>query len=237
MDEEALELQAQDIFSGYGIPAEMVRDLHAIAHLDARTVARIADHLSHLRGFAVEDSVKNEVRGCLQGSVNGDLAGNIMRALMNIPPDEVSKTIKTVDRWRRSTTQRKSIFPDELFASLDRNLQALVADFPSIALIRKANRLLRAAGNQFVDVSYFCDMRPVFDRPRQNVEGFVTLANLRLIYRGQDETKHACEVALTEDELKKLIKKSEEALAKLELLKSISGRLTQGMEDTSGGTS
>lgn len=230
MNDESLEVLPEDVMTGRAIPPEMIRDLRVVAQLDARTVGRIAQHLSQLQGFAVKESVKEGVQSCLQVP-NADLADNIVRTLLNLKPGDVARIVKTVDRWRRSTEERIELFTDELFASLERNLRVLVADYPSVELIRKANRLLRDVGNEFKSVAFFCDMRPVFDEPRENVEGFLTLANMRLIYVNQVGERHACEVALTEEELKKLIENSQKALAKLDVLKTTSEKLSHKVKE------
>lgn len=230
MNDESLEILPEDVMTGRAIPPEMIRDLRVVAQLDARTVGRIAEHLARLQGFAVTESVKEGVQSCLQVP-NGDLADNIVRALLNLKPSDVARIVKTVDRWRKSTEGRGEVFTDEMFASLQRNLQVLVADYASVKLIRKANRLLRDVGNEFKSVAFFCDMRPVFDEPREKVEGFVTLANMRLIYTSQVGDRHACEIALTEEELKKLIENSQKALAKLQILKTTSDQLSRKVQE------
>jgi hypothetical protein len=229
MDDDSFEMLPEDFISGRAIPPEMIRDLRVIAQIDARTVGRIGEHFSQLQGLTAKNSVKEGVQSCLQES-NPDFAENIVRTLLNLKPHDIARTVKTVDSWRHSSEERHSVFTDELFAALERNLQVLVADYPSIALIRKANRLLRDVGNEFKSVAFFCDMRPVFDEPRKKVEGFVVVANMRLIYVSQNGDRHACEVALSEDELRKLIKTSEEALAKLDVLRATSAKLGQGIK-------
>jgi len=229
MGDESLEMRPEDVLARRALPPEMVRDLLEIARLDSRTVKRIGEYLLALQGLTEAESIKEGVKNCLRDS-DDDLAESIVATLLNLKPTDVARTVATVDRWRQSTEQRRELFTDELFASLDRNLQAIVADYLSVELVQKADLLLRAVGNEFMDIAYFCDMRPVFDRPRKKVEGFVTLANLRLKYVSQDGIDHACEVALTEEELRELIKTSEEALAKLEVLKVTSASLSQSIK-------
>jgi len=233
MGDDSLELLPEDVILGRAIPPEMVHDLRVIAQLDARTVGRVAEYLSQLEGFAQTESLKAGLLGCIQNS-NADLADCIVRTLVNVKPSDVARTLKTIDRWRQSTEERKDAFSDDLFACLGRNLQVLVADYASIALLRKANHLLREVGNEFESVAYFCDMRPVFDSARKNVEGAVMLANMRLIYVTQTGQRHACALALTEEELCRLVKTSEEALDKLDVLKAASAKIG-GITRTTGG--
>jgi hypothetical protein len=221
MSDDALEIQPEDVIAGRAIPAEMVHDLRAIAQLDARTVERIVEQLSQIQGLTAKESVKEGVQSCLPDS-NADLADKIVRTLLNMGESDADRVVKTVDRWRGSTPDRGAFFTDEMFVCLEHNLETLAVKLPSVELLRKANNLLREVGNEFKGIAFFCDMRPVFDESRERVEGFVLLANMRLKYVSQDGERHACEVALTEDELKTVVKSAEKALAKLEVLKATS---------------
>ena len=73
----------------------------------------------------------------------------------------------------------------------------------------------------------------MFDEPRENVEAFVLIANMRLIYMSQDSEKHTCEIALTEDELKHLRDKADEALNKMRVLNDVRSTLIVN-SDTDG---
>lgn len=85
--------------------------------------------------------------------------------------------------------------------------------------MRKAQRLLRDTGNEIRDSIFICDLRPVFDDSQERVEGFVTLANLRIRYTRQSGRRATFEIALTEEELTTLIENGQKALAKLKVLK------------------
>ena len=219
MSEEPLEFLPEDVFAGRAIPPEMIRDLRTIAQLDAGSVKRIVDYLSRLQGLTVEQDVKVGVQNCLQ-TTNSETADSVVRTLLNLEVHDLPRTLRTMDRWRVSTEERRSVINDELFASLERNLNVLVASYPSLELIRKANCLLHDVGNEFKSIAFFCDMRPVYDEARENIEGFVALANLRLLYVSQDGERHVCEVALTEDEQDDVVESGQRAVAKLGVLKS-----------------
>ncbi len=214
----------------FTIPPEMIRDLLVFARLDARTSARISEVLSTLVGFQSQASATHAVQGCLPDS-SAESAVSIVRTLLNVKPNKIARFVSIVDQWRKTAEDEQGAeFTDEVVANLDRNLRAIIASYPCLGVIRKAAQLLRAVGNEFESIRYVCDLRPVFDNLRKQVDGFLMLANMRLMYVSQDGEHHAFEVALTEDELNRLIKTSEEARAKLEVLK-VTAPVTQQIND------
>jgi hypothetical protein len=219
MSDESPEITLDDLMSGIVVSPEMVQDLRVVAQLDGAAVARITGGLSQLQGFQTQDTVRQALQTCL-AQPNPDVAKSILRTLLNLKQNELDRTLSNLDRWRQKTPDRQSDFTDDMFQSLRRNLESLVGSYAGIDLLRKANRLLREVGNEFKDIAFFCDMRPVFDRSRTNVEGFVTLANMRLVYLSQDGSRHACELALTEEELRRMISEGNKALGKLDVLKA-----------------
>ncbi len=224
MSDELLDIQPEDVIKGRAVSPEMLRDLQIIAHLNDVTLSRISQHLSTLQGLEAKESLTDGLKPILSG-LSPRSADAVVRTLINLEQDDIKRTVASVERWRKSTPERGQFFTDQMQLSLERNLSLLIAEYPCVALLRKADRLLRDVGNEFQDVAIFCDMRPVFNDTRSKIEGFVSLANLRLFYISQTGQRHAFEVALSEDELKSLIEESEKALAKLDVLKATSDKL------------
>lgn len=225
MTDEWQEVRPEDVIAGNAVRPEALRDLHIIANLDPPTIGRLSVQLSTIQGYPSKESVTERLQACLPDA-NSETAESIVQTLLSIDKDEIGKILTAVDRWRRTTPARGQFFTDALYSSLERNLPILRSDAACLDLIRKAHRLLRDVGNEFYDVAYFCDLRPVFDDARQKVEGFVTLINMRMLYTSQDGERHVCELALTEDELRQLSEESVKALAKLEVLKVTSHQFT-----------
>jgi hypothetical protein len=64
-----------------------------------------------------------------------------------------------------------------------------------------------------------CDARPVFDRERTAIEGFVTQTTLKLMYENQTEDTGCIEVVLTPELLGELLDKAEKAKKKIEVIR------------------
>ncbi len=174
---EELTFPSPDAFAaGSGLPPEMLRDLLAVAAVEAAAIEGFVHALRQETGVLAEQRLAE-----LAGRFFNDdaVAESVVRTLQNVPPKFKQNVLALVDRWRRVSDERRKVFADAKFEALRRNLELLVQDLPSLSLMRKAQRLLRDTGNEFQDAVVICDLRPVFDESQKRVEGFVALSNLR----------------------------------------------------------
>lgn len=213
----------------YVLPADMVHDLSVVAGLEEYLVEQLADALEDERGILTEDRV-GELVQC--HFAEAAIAESVARTIRNLPLEQVRQVLALVDRWRQVSKAGLELLPDDVFGRLHRNIDILIRDYPGVALMRKAQRLLRDTGNEFVSALFVCDLRPVFDKLHERVEGFVALANLRLRYVRQNAERDSFEIALTEDELKALIKAGQKARQKLKILRRTVPNLVQTRESS-----
>jgi hypothetical protein len=100
----------------------------------------------------------------------------------------------------------------------DRLLQ-LAAHSEGAAFHRKALRLRKGFLRNAKSFSSFVDLRPVIDKDRQRIEGFVTMVQLQ-ITTDRDEGAQPIVVQLDEEALAKMFEAIVDAQKKLSLLKS-----------------
>ena len=74
-------------------------------------------------------------------------------------------------------------------------------------------------GNKAQKVELICDVRPVFDRAREQVEGLVPLTTLKLIYETQTDETKCIELLFSTDMLKELLEKVNKAQQKLTIMR------------------
>jgi len=72
-------------------------------------------------------------------------------------------------------------------------------------------------------VDLVCDIRPVFDDSRTNVEGVIPFTTLKVVATGVDQFPISFEAVLSASDVLALLKKAELAVAKLNAL----GRLAE----------
>lgn len=217
MTDERFQSTPEDVFAGRAVPPEMLQDFLLIAQLDKGVCNLIAQSLQTMSGIPDVGRIESAVREA--GVPDTDVAG-IARALRGVNQSKLQKYLEAVDGWIAGRSERAKLFTPDVIQSLSENLSILVDKHP-IELMQKAEQLLRDVGNEIEDVKFVCDLRPVFDDARENVEAYVSIATMRLIYQQQDGNRKVCEIALTEDELKTLGELTEVAIKKMEVLNKL----------------
>ena len=81
--------------------------------------------------------------------------------------------LKTVQRWREANEQNAARLSDEVFATLQERVPALIRDVPAVERGQKAERLKKVLGNELEALEIICDVRPVYDDSRERIEGLI----------------------------------------------------------------
>ncbi|MBX3419014.1 MAG: hypothetical protein KF851_15525 [Pirellulaceae bacterium] len=226
MSDERLMSTPEDVIVGRVVPPEMLRDLLAVANIEEAACSLIAENLHGLRGMADSSALQQVI--LTQSGLAREQGDAVGRVLMNLTPGNVRRIFETIEAWVRGSKTRAEVFTPEILARLKSNLDVLIQDYQAIALMQKADRLLRDTGDEIENIKFVCDLRPVFDESRENVEAFVLVTTLRLVYLQQHGERQSCEIAFTEDELLQLKGQLDIALRKLEALKQLRTTLSVG---------
>ncbi len=115
--------------------------------------------------------------------------------------------------------------PNEL-SDLKRLLPLIVRPYPARQRQAKAERLAVATGLRAETIDLICDIRPVFDDSRKNVEGVIPFTTLKVVATGVDKFPVSFEAILSASDVLALLKKAEDAVNKLNAL----GRLAESNE-------
>ena len=78
-----------------------------------------------------------------------------------------------------------------------------------------------AIGAELDDFRIICDIRPIFDKQRERIEGAIPLAVLRLEYSKPDGESAVVEVRVTEKQIAKFGEKIADASLKLRVIKEL----------------
>ena len=112
--------------------------------------------------------------------------------------------------------------PNEL-SDLKCLLPLIFRPYPALQRQAKAERLAVATGLCAETIELVCDIRPVFDDSRKNVEGVIPFTTLKVVATGVDKFPVSFEAVLSASDVLALLKKAEFAVAKLNAL----GRLAE----------
>jgi hypothetical protein len=121
-----------------------------------------------------------------------------------------------------------SSFGDGRASLLVDRLRKLVVAPPGLALQFKAQQLVTFTGTELDDFRFICDIRPVIDGARTQVEGLIPLTVLRIEYSLPDGEDSVIELRVTRRQLRDFSLKAKDAEAKLALLERLV--MAQGIE-------
>ncbi len=108
---------------------------------------------------------------------------------------------------------------DDLKA-LDNNLRLLILDYPALKRFAKAERLSKLTGQQLRSIDLICDVRPIFDATRSQIEGMMPYTRLRVVATGADWSPVAFEAELTLQQVYDLAERATYAKQKLDVLRT-----------------
>ncbi len=202
---------------GIYVPEEMLSDLIEISRLDQGQADKIATDIEACPGFLDDDRLREIVSHHVE---NRSASDAILRAIQNIRPDSIEKTLATLRAWRDANPARGERLPDSSLEAIGAILPGVIRSFPALERQRKATRLASLTGNRVRDIEIVCDARPVFDVRREKIEGLLTQTLLKVVYEGQNDEMQCVEFVLTKKHLDDLGKKLDQARQKLEALET-----------------
>jgi hypothetical protein len=102
---------------------------------------------------------------------------------------------------------------------LSSRLRSLAAEPIGIAKLYKARELVDAVGSELDSFRVFCDIRPIFDRNRERIDGAIPLSIMRLEYSQPDGNSAVVEVRVTERQIEHISQTVADAKLKLRIIK------------------
>ena len=129
-----------------------------------------------------------------------------------------------LDKLQTETENQEQplLSPNEL-SDLKRLIPLIVKPYPARQRQAKAERLAVATGLIAESIDLICDIRPVFDDSRRSVEGLIPFTTLKVVATGVDQFPVSFEAVLSASDVLALLKKTEDAVSKLNAL----GRLAE----------
>jgi hypothetical protein len=205
----------------------MDRDLKLIAGLPVEQVNRLADSLRQETGFLDYASLKARIDLVV---LDGETAKAVLRAIQRLEADDVDDLIRRFER-RRSEGKVADV-DDAKVADARRNLSAMIVSYPALARFEKAQALATLTGQRLESADLICDLRPIFDKSGDNVEGMMPYTRLRVIVTGADGLPTEFEAELSVAQVYALFDSVKKAKAKLATLRAcVTAWLPDGLPD------
>jgi hypothetical protein len=209
----------------FGIPDGLIRDTKTLLDLETGQIEAVRRELEAFPGFL--DQTKTEK---LIGSVIEDrrTCGALARLIANLDRrlratgQGVDGLLSHIGEWLKDeANQRKSLLSESEFEQVKARLPLVLRPIPGLERQAKAERLSQATGLPLEKIEIICDLRPVFDKERDHVEGVIPYTTLRIVCKGADGLPVALEAILSQQDVSRLAKASANAEKKLARLRDL----------------
>lgn len=201
---------------------EFLGDIRQILDLNEDDYLRLASRLARADGFLGRSDLADIV-----GEVIGDGSSNIADIIFRvggIVHDADMDVGDAMDALAMAIAEKAESLSPQQRETLIARLRTLVAEPLGIAKQYKARGLVDAIGAELDSFRIICDIRPIFDRSRERIDGALPLATLRLDYTKPDGEMSVVEVRITEKHISQLEKSVIDAKLKMKVIKELLSR-------------
>ena len=208
------------------IPDALLDDLKVIIDLSDETLDKLYKNLSKAEGFLNPKTLLANIQKFVEKS---SISEALRRIILSFRPTQVDQILTSLEKKRN---EKDFPFDNEQLERLKTILKNLIRSYPSLARFQKAERLADITGQQMEEVELICDLRPIFDETRKNVEGMMPYTRLHIVATGEDGLPNAFEVEMSKQQVFDLAEKALKAKSKLETLcQSIERWVPSGLPD------
>lgn len=207
------------------VPKEMLSDLLALADVPDDMLSPLSTELRDQAGFCGPERLGQTVGGIV---LEGRLAKALQRILLNVEPGNVDRIVRMLRLWREASPENRKKLSEDLLSTIESKLRLVAGSYPSLERYRKADHLSTLIGNSVESIDLICDLRPVFSKERDRVEGMIPLTYMRISYGRQNEKAEVVELLLSSDMLEELMTKASKAKEKLAVLRESVGAWLPG---------
>lgn len=210
---------------GEWLSLELVKDASAILKLSDDEMAKTADALATFPGFLDHRSLADLLNECIQDK---KLAMTLAKFLwFVIAPPFKTEFIKALRFWQKKHESDKDpVCPIDAdgVEEINRRLNSLVGCVPAFDRRQKAERLQNATGLRLEKFELICDVRPIFDADRKEIEGWIPLTHLKLVCESEAGLPEAFEAVLSDADVRRIHQATEKAVQKLDALRKLASQ-------------
>ena len=227
MPEPVIYIRGLPPLSAPAADSGMMADLKAVSTLSDDETNTLRERLSRVKGFLDPKALAAEVRRTIK--VEGT-ARSVQTALRNLEPKDTKRLVESLAE--RGRQEKDFPLNEAELARLGEILPNLIQPYPALARFEKAERLAKLTGQELESIELICDLRPIFDEDRKQIEGMMPYTRLHIVATGADGLPKSFEAELTHRQVNDLREKAAKANTKLDVLrKSVESWYSGGLPD------
>lgn len=205
----------------------MLADLKAVSTLSDDETNTLRERLSQVKGFLDPKTLAAEIRRTIK--VEGT-ARSVQTTLQNLEPKDTKRLVENLAE--RGKQEKDFLLNKAELARLGEILPNLIQRYPALDRFEKAERLAKLTGQELESIEFICDLRPIFDEDRKQIEGMIPYTRLHIVATGTDGLPKSFEAELTHRQVNDLREKAAKADSKLDVLhKSVESWFPGGLPD------
>jgi hypothetical protein len=197
---------------------EFIDDARSILNLDQDQYLRLATQLGKSDTFvnrSVLEAMASESLGDTAAAKNVSaiiykVAG--MLHVADLPVDQAMDALASAIQ-----SKAKDLKVDER-RTLSERIRLLAAEPVSLARQFKAQKLAGSVGAELDEFQFICDIRPIFDKDRERIEGAIPIAILQFEYSNPDGESNLAEFRVTAKQLQAMEEKISDMKRKLKVI-------------------
>lgn len=220
----------QQVFYVRGFPKDfnmsaVAPDLRVLADLDRSLLERLCRELSSVPGFLPPDDILSIVQSIVP---RRESAEAIHRFLFNVEVSDLQTFKRRIEHeWDKSESIKTHLTGVDRKDLLDR-LDLLVQVYPAVERFRKADSLVVRTGERLEEFEMICDLRPLFDSERKQIEGLIPRTVMKVVVTGEDGLPRAIEANLSRSQIEEIAQKAANARQKLECIMAAAEKWIEG---------
>lgn len=145
-------------------------------------------------------------------------ASAVSRLVDRIVPDSINYLTGMVKSWRKSLDEPDSYMTEVELEAVSVALKKLIRNSPAITRVKKAQVLKTVTGNEVFGVMFVCDARPVYNEARDDIEGYLPVTTMKIVYQRQNGDSEEIEFALMPSEIDLLVDRANKVRKKIRVL-------------------
>ena len=217
---------------------DFLADAHQVLGLEDSVCRALENSLAAEKSFLSFKRLNSVVQAVLgtESPEASKVSTFIWRLHRTIRRDSDETVERSVEILREAIGEHSETLTVEQRKLLADRIEKLVAVPTGLARQYKAEKLAEATGTELEDLQVICDVRPVFNEERSEIEGAIPISTLKLDLLGPNGLPSRIEVRMTEEQVADLFEKALYAQTKLSVIKKMLEENSIALPSTSATT-